>query len=164
MQEHSSESVKKSLVRIWIFQYEITQLIDNASHENRNGDGSKSLHDKPPSKLSLPTILGTREGIAALSDFLQASGAFSRPSTGILATPPTYDDEPTPPLDDDSRSDPGDWTYLPNANPPTHCCWPTPPFLSPLLLCLNLFLSLSYLYSTVYTTSRKPYSLLLPVP
>ncbi len=40
-------------------------------------------------------------------DFLQVSGAFSRPGAGITAPPPTYDDEPIPPLDDDSRSDPG---------------------------------------------------------
>jgi len=64
--------------------------------------------EKASPEISLPTILGSKKGIAALSDFLQASGAFSRPGAGISATPPTYNDEPIPPLDDDSSSDPGD--------------------------------------------------------
>ena len=64
--------------------------------------------EKASPHLFLPTILGSEKGISALSDFLQVSGAFSRPGAGITAPPPTYDDEPIPPLDDDSRSDPGD--------------------------------------------------------
>ena len=59
--------------------------------------------------ISLPEIMGTKDGIAALSEFLMNSGAFSR-----LGTPhtnpatPRFEDEPVPELDQDSRSDPGD--------------------------------------------------------
>jgi ribonuclease HI len=63
--------------------------------------------EKASRQISLPTILGSREGISALSDFLKASGAFSR-LNATASTPPSFDDEPIPPLDDDSRSEPGD--------------------------------------------------------
>ena len=59
-------------------------------------------------QISLPTILGSKKGIAALTNFLQASGAFSRPGARALSSP-EFKDEPTLPLnDDDTESDPGD--------------------------------------------------------
>jgi hypothetical protein len=78
---------------------------------------SATAHDTTPTdivskkashQLFLPTILGTQKGISALSDFIQASGAFTRPNAPITTTAPTFDMEPTPSLDDDDRSEPGD--------------------------------------------------------
>jgi ribonuclease HI len=63
---------------------------------------------KASHQLFLPTILGSQKGISALSDFIQASGAFTRPNAPIVTATPTYDMEPTPSLEDDSRSEPGD--------------------------------------------------------
>ncbi|KDR67585.1 hypothetical protein GALMADRAFT_79687, partial [Galerina marginata CBS 339.88] len=50
----------------------------------------------------LPTILGTEEGIQALTTFLQESGAFTmlgRPLDDRV--PPNFDDEPEVPEADD---------------------------------------------------------------
>lgn len=53
--------------------------------------------------LFLPTILGTEEGIQALTNFLQKSGAFSMLGRPLDARePPNFDDEPeAPEIDDD---------------------------------------------------------------
>jgi ribonuclease HI len=60
---------------------------------------SRHILEKASREISLPTILGTKKGIAALSEFLMVSGAFSRS--------PSFDKEPDP--DDDAYySDPGD--------------------------------------------------------
>lgn len=58
------------------------------------------LQDVSP-QISIPEILGIREGIAVLSAFIQKSGAFSK--TGELRAPPTtplLEDEPDVEKDD----------------------------------------------------------------
>ncbi|KAJ6528059.1 hypothetical protein B0H19DRAFT_969320 [Mycena capillaripes] len=57
---------------------------------------------------SLPEILGTREGIAALAKFLEESGAFTK--TGKPrheVSIPSFDDEPDPEESDDESDDGG---------------------------------------------------------
>lgn len=57
-------------------------------------------------QISLPTILGTKDGISALTEFLKTSGAFTRPgapSTG--PGPPRFANEPEPTIDHDAPSD-----------------------------------------------------------
>jgi ribonuclease HI len=69
---------------------------------------SRHLLEKASPDIVLPTILGTKTGISALSEFLRKSGAFSRSGgPAIPCIPPSFDDEPDPP-DDDSDSDPDD--------------------------------------------------------
>jgi ribonuclease HI len=70
-------------------------------------DLSRHRLEKISPQVCLPTILGTKDGISALSDFLKASRAFHRPGPIALLTPPIFEDEPFPP-DDDTESDPGD--------------------------------------------------------
>jgi hypothetical protein len=56
-------------------------------------------------QIFLPTILGTKDGISALTEFLKTSGAFTRPgapSTG--PGPPTFENEPEPTIDHDAPS------------------------------------------------------------
>ena len=60
--------------------------------------------------IALPEILGTKEGISALSNFLKKTSAFTR--TGSIptkATPPTFDNEPEQPVDENQRFDDVDW-------------------------------------------------------
>jgi hypothetical protein len=60
--------------------------------------------------ISLPKILGTKEGIAALAEFLEKSGVFSK--TGWLCQPralPSFEDEPDPEETDDEDSDAEGW-------------------------------------------------------
>ena len=48
----------------------------------------------------MPTLLGTKNGIAALSDFLLKSGAFSRTGTTPAdPAPPMLANEPEPDID-----------------------------------------------------------------
>ncbi|KAF7350488.1 RnaseH domain transposon factor [Mycena venus] len=57
--------------------------------------------------ISLPEILGTKDGIAALAKFLEESGAFTK--TGTPRRPqetPSFEDEPDP-VDSDDESDDG---------------------------------------------------------
>ena len=59
-------------------------------------------------ELTLPELLGTPKGIAALADFIKDSGAFT--FTGEKYTPkglPTFFEEPEPP-DIDSEEDTSD--------------------------------------------------------
>ena len=62
--------------------------------------------EKASPQISLPTILGTKAGILALIEFLKASKAFSRP--GLHPTQPHFDQEPTPPPDENLHPDPDD--------------------------------------------------------
>nr|GAT48620.1 RnaseH domain transposon factor [Mycena chlorophos] len=65
-------------------------------------DEHRGILRKTSRHLSLPQILGTKEGITALSKFLDASGAFTK--TGHSRAPvllPTFDNEPDPPDTDD---------------------------------------------------------------
>jgi ribonuclease HI len=49
--------------------------------------------------ITLPEILGTKKGIAALSEFVLKSGAFTRSGrTPLAPTPPSFSDEPIPTL------------------------------------------------------------------
>ena len=60
--------------------------------------------------VALPEILGTKEGISALSNFLKKTTAFTR--TGSIptkATPPTFDNEPEQPVDENQRFEDVDW-------------------------------------------------------
>jgi hypothetical protein len=54
-------------------------------------------------QISLPTILGTKDGISALTNFLKTSGAFTRP--GIITPEPSLENEPEPPPDNETPSD-----------------------------------------------------------
>ncbi|KAJ6479747.1 hypothetical protein C8R45DRAFT_832658, partial [Mycena sanguinolenta] len=52
--------------------------------------------------LSLPELLGTKEGIAATAKFLEESGAFTKTGCHRLEPPvPTWEDEPDPRITDD---------------------------------------------------------------
>ncbi|KAJ6604183.1 hypothetical protein DFH09DRAFT_1242248 [Mycena vulgaris] len=52
--------------------------------------------------VSLPEILGTKDGIAALAKFLEESGAFTKTGTPRRKTElPSFDDEPDPVESDD---------------------------------------------------------------
>ncbi|KAF7343444.1 putative RNA-directed DNA polymerase from transposon BS [Mycena venus] len=58
--------------------------------------------------ISLPEILGTKDGIAALAKFLEESGAFTK--TGTPRSPqetPSFNDEPDPVESDDESNDGG---------------------------------------------------------
>jgi hypothetical protein len=70
----------------------------------------RDILEKASSTVALPEILGTKEGISALSDFLKKSTAFTR--TGSIPTktlPPTFDNEPEQPTDEDPRFEDHDW-------------------------------------------------------
>ncbi|PPR03941.1 hypothetical protein CVT26_001146 [Gymnopilus dilepis] len=69
---------------------------------------SRHMLRKVSRDVFVPDILGTKEGITALVDFLKASGAFTR--TGSCPTtlrPPAFDDEPLPNPDTDDSEDDG---------------------------------------------------------
>ncbi|KAF7373478.1 Reverse transcriptase from mobile element jockey protein [Mycena sanguinolenta] len=54
--------------------------------------------------LSLPEILGTKDGIAALAKFLEASGAFTKTGKPRRETElPTFEDEPDPQSDEEDE-------------------------------------------------------------
>ncbi|KAJ7833953.1 hypothetical protein B0H14DRAFT_2364015, partial [Mycena olivaceomarginata] len=58
--------------------------------------------------ISLPEILGTKDGIAALAKFLEESGAFTK--SGLPRRQlelPSFDDEPDPVETDDEADDGG---------------------------------------------------------
>ena len=56
--------------------------------------------------ISLPEILGTRDGIEALTEFLRESGAFSKTGLPRKARDlPRYEDEPEVPLDSEDEGD-----------------------------------------------------------
>jgi hypothetical protein len=63
----------------------------------------RNILRKASDTIALPEILGTKEGIQALTEFLKKSGAFSR--TGVpreLRPPPLFEDEPE--VDSDSET------------------------------------------------------------
>ena len=54
--------------------------------------------------LSLPEILGTKDGIAALAKFLEASGAFTKTGKPRRDTElPIFEDEPDPQSDEEDE-------------------------------------------------------------
>lgn len=56
---------------------------------------------KASRSLALSELLGTNEGIDALSEFLTKSGAFSRTGSILpVPTPPDFNDEPDPDMDE----------------------------------------------------------------
>ena len=56
---------------------------------------------KTSKTLSLPVLLGSKAGIAALSEFLVKSGAFSRTGTILnVPSPPLIENEPEPNLEE----------------------------------------------------------------
>ena len=82
---------------------------DNVTLEDRNHiitecpryNQYRSILEKASRILSLPELLGTKEGIEALSEFLKKSPAFTR--TGSIPTkppPPTFESEPEQPADE----------------------------------------------------------------
>ena len=63
---------------------------------------------KASNSLHLPTLLGTKVGITALSEFLLKSGAFSRTGNTLAnPPPPLLDNEPVPNMDQDFVEDDG---------------------------------------------------------
>ncbi|KAJ7471919.1 hypothetical protein FB451DRAFT_1251417 [Mycena latifolia] len=66
-------------------------------------ENQRHILEKVSRDVSLPEILGTKEGITALAEFLDKSGAFTK--TGeprCQPSLPTYEDELEPDWDDDS--------------------------------------------------------------
>jgi ribonuclease HI len=58
--------------------------------------------------LYLPTLLGSKEGISALAEFIIKSGAFSRTGkTYTISNPPCFDNEPIPNMAQDFPDDDG---------------------------------------------------------
>ncbi|KAF7378403.1 RnaseH domain transposon factor [Mycena sanguinolenta] len=58
--------------------------------------------------LSLPELLGTKEGIAATAKFLEESGAFTKTGRTRLNPPlSTWEDKPDPRLTDDEDDENG---------------------------------------------------------
>ena len=94
----------------------ITCPCDNKSIETREHilrecprfEQQRNILEKASPTIALPEILGTKKGIAALSEFLIASGAFTR--TGTTPTPakaPNFEDEPEPPPEQLNEGGPG---------------------------------------------------------
>jgi len=69
----------------------------------------RDILEKVSSTIALPVILGTKEGVDALSDFLKKSAAFTR--SGTIPTkppPPTFENEPEQENDDEPRFEDND--------------------------------------------------------
>ena len=90
----------------------ITCPCDNETLETREHilrecvrfDRHRDILEKVSSTIALPEILGSKEGIAALSEFLKKSSAFTR--TGSIPTKvpqPTFENEPEQPINEEPR-------------------------------------------------------------
>ncbi|KAJ7618981.1 hypothetical protein DFH06DRAFT_83408 [Mycena polygramma] len=70
--------------------------------------GQRYILEKVSRDVSLPEILGTKEGISALAEFLEKSGAFTKTGEPRRErTIPSFDDEPEPQESDGESDDEG---------------------------------------------------------
>jgi hypothetical protein len=71
-------------------------------------EDQRDILRKASRDLSMPEILGTAEGIAALTEFLEKSGAFTKTGDPRRKRDlPTYDDEPDPQMSDEESGNEG---------------------------------------------------------
>ncbi|KAJ7608049.1 hypothetical protein DFH06DRAFT_1018190, partial [Mycena polygramma] len=72
-------------------------------------DDHRDILRKASATIHLPDILGTKEGIAALADFIEKSGAFTKTGAPRPAhTIPSFDDEPDVEEEDSSDDEEDD--------------------------------------------------------
>ena len=70
----------------------------------------RNILEKVSRTVSLPEILGTKEGISALSEFLKRTPAFTRTGSIPSAAPPlTFENEPIQPPEEEPRFNDTDW-------------------------------------------------------
>ena len=82
---------------------ELEETIETRNHILRDCtrySQHRNILEKASRSLTLSVLLGSKEGIAALAEFISKSGAFTREGTFKTPTlPPTYDNEPNAPIE-----------------------------------------------------------------